>query len=76
MTDETNPDAAPEDDLGAAVRRSFTDESGMFAFTELHGARYRLVLELRDGFADSTPLRARARLSPAEFVWTIRSFDC
>jgi hypothetical protein len=58
----------PEEDLGAVVRETFTDETGSFTFPELHGSRYRLALELRDGLADAAPLRARCRVSPDELA--------
>jgi len=66
-------DVYPEEETAAPIRSTFTDDDGEFAFTELHGARYRLVLELRDGFADASPLRARRRLSPESFAELLQS---
>jgi hypothetical protein len=63
-----NVQLLPDDDSGVVLRQAFTDETGTFTFTELHGGRYRMLLELRDGFPETSPLRARRRLSPDELA--------
>lgn len=71
----TRVEILPEDDTASPVRETFTDELGEFTVTELQGARYRLVLQLRDGFLDSAPVRARARATPEEFAAWVNSSE-
>lgn len=66
---------SPEEETAAPIRSGFTDDAGEFAFTELHGARYRVELELRDGFKDASPLLARQRLSPEALAQLMHSAE-
>ncbi|MBL8859879.1 MAG: carboxypeptidase regulatory-like domain-containing protein [Planctomycetes bacterium] len=61
-----------QDELALPLRRTFCDENGVFEFTGVHGAAYRIRCEARGGFDRSSPITGRRTLESRELAALMR----